>query len=358
MIKLNQYDYLHLGTSTITNKITNMISDPKSIVLGGIYSQVNELAEKNLGYYLDKSVKLTNSGTNALMISIEYALAIAGIRHITINISEYMYFSLGAHVKKLTSEKILVNILRSTDDEVTLLNTVIVDEFNIFVVTSHNNINVNIDNLIRDIPDNRRFVIEDRCVVFGIPSNQYTDVACYSFSNNKMITAGEGGCVASNNQEFIEWAKWRIYSNIRPSSDSPYFFYMNRYSAAESGNYFKCSASNFLGIMINAQLEHIDSTLAIRRANYTRLLSELKITDGQALVSDAPLFFPLLLPENHRTSKAITRIQIKCFRNNIQTSLGVNSILGREHKLLNLPIHPSLSNKDLEQIINTINGLI
>lgn len=314
-------------------------------LMGGIFSETIRNTELELSSLFDSTALLTNSGTNAIFVAFEYALMIAANRKTVINVSEYVYFSVAAMLKKL--ENVEINIL-SSEDEVTLSpEDIKMGDFTIFFLTSHNSQNVN--KIVEKSDD--IIIIEDRCVVLGNGNNKnVSDIQCYSFSNNKMIVAGEGGCIVSDNTHFIEWARKRLFCGINPTIKLPYFFYMNKYKSNKEGNYFKCSTNNLTAMLISAQIKVLDKIIERRKNNFVKLSENLEV---QLPVPQAPLFFKF--PVN-LSNRQVQKLQLNLFGDGIQNSLGLMPFSGecKISKYLNLPVHSCLTEKEIEYISTRI----
>ncbi len=340
----------------VVQEITKIFDQESNIMLGGLHCQTNRLAEDVLRRYTETPCVLTSSGTSALIISFEYALEKAGNRPVELYISEYLYFSIASMVE-MSGFK--VNIIESEHDEVTLkLPEINQQTFNIFILTSHNNKNVNVSQTISRSPIDSTFVIEDRCVVMGNIITDEVDVACYSFSNNKMIIAGEGGCVSSKHLDFLEWARMRTFSGIIPFNDNPNFMYLGNYYNGKIKTPFKCSANVFVGAMINSQIKMLDEHLDQRRKIYQMMYDKLHYNDNQAVLPHAPLFYPLYLPES-LSGRQIKSLQLSALKNGVSTYIGVLPYRyyqtgNHDKRILSIPVHTNLSTNDIDKIIDVI----
>lgn len=363
MIKINQFDSSIVDVNGYLANVGQLLTDRDSVAMGGIFCSANISTELRLGEVLGAKCVLTSSGTTALLLSLEYARIIAKDRPIVLCISEFLYFSLVSVVNYHVSNGVKLQILYSDDDEVTVLPAeYIPDHYHIFLLTSHNNKSVNVADAIMNVPDTQRFVIEDRCLVFGTQQKYTPDVACYSFSNNKLVIAGEGGCISSDNDSFIEWARLRTFSGIVPLNNSNTFMYMGMYNITDMHSPFKCSMSALAGLLVNTSLDSLSKNIEKRVENYNYLLSNLTVSDNQLPSPDVPLFFSFALP-TLLDRKSLKRFQLKCLRLGMQTHLGVLPFSffqdGQIQKsTISLPVHSGLTAADLNNIVNiTIRAL-
>lgn len=115
------------------------------------------------------------------------------------------------------------------------------------------------------------FVIEDAAEAHGAEykgrkAGSLSDVACFSFYANKIITTGEGGMVVTDNDHIAE--EMRKLRN--------HFFGKPRFLHNKVG--FNYRLTNVQAAMGLAQLEKIDELVDARRKNaklYTQLLSDI-----------------------------------------------------------------------------------
>lgn len=354
MIKLNQLDYDVIDTAYLGNELSKLLSNKSNSILGGIYCDINQKTEVQLKKYTKLDNVLTSSGTVALLISLEYALNQAKDRKVVLYVSQFLYYTLVSFVKSNSYD---IVVLKALDDEVTLeIPESFEDCFNIFIITSHHNKNSNVSEIIKKCKRENRFVIEDRCLVFGTTPGHSSDISCYSFSNNKMIISGEGGCVSSESRDFLKWAKWRTFSSIEPKSETPYFMYFGEYKEANLKSPYKCSISGIVALNIFHQCLVLDTILEKRRKNYKYVSSE--ISSNNIEIPEAPLFYTLKL-SNVKSDREVKKIQLKFLKDNIQTHLGIlpyeyYDIGYHNKKLLSLPIHSMLSEENLNRIVYSI----
>lgn len=143
---------------------------------------------------------------------------------------------------------------------------------------------VNFDPLLDMAKDHGLYVIEDAAESHGAEykgrkTGGLTDVACFSFYANKIITTGEGGMLVTNSQEMAEKARW-----LRSLAFGR--FGKHFYHEAVGFNYRMSGLQAALGL---AQLEQIDKFISIHRNNaklYNSLLS--KIGEKVTLPPEAP----------------------------------------------------------------------
>ncbi|MEW6042550.1 MAG: DegT/DnrJ/EryC1/StrS family aminotransferase, partial [Elusimicrobiota bacterium] len=117
------------------------------------------------------------------------------------------------------------------------------------------------------------FLIEDCAEALGAKYNNkyvgsFSDMSCFSFFGNKVITCGEGGMVSSNNSDLIEKAK--IYRDHGMDPQRRYHHIVNGY------NYRMTNLQAAVGL---AQLEKIQSYLKERRRVFEEYFKRLQEVD-------------------------------------------------------------------------------
>tara|TARA_Y100000031_G_scaffold155645_1_gene207044 strand:- start:2979 stop:3689 length:711 start_codon:yes stop_codon:yes gene_type:complete len=117
------------------------------------------------------------------------------------------------------------------------------------------------------------YVVEDAAEAHGAEyrskkTGSLSDIACFSFYANKIITTGEGGMLVTRNEELAKKAK-----TLRAHSFSEDMHFWHRHMGY---GYRLSSLQAAVGL---AQLENIEKYVMIRRSNaalYNKLLGEVK----------------------------------------------------------------------------------
>jgi dTDP-4-amino-4,6-dideoxygalactose transaminase len=343
MIRLNETLESEKLRALIGHNVDRVASQPGP--KGGLFSSViGETEEVLCGYFGTKNVVLTSSGTSALALAVRFALEQANGRNVVFYVSEYLYFSV---LGLLENHNVIV--LKSVWGDEVQLEVVNPgsDVFNIFILTGHNNSVVD----KQFIKSNREscFVIEDRCVSFG-QADPLVDISCYSFSNNKLIVAGEGGCLATNYD--ITTIRLLQFSDIRPMKMHRYFMFAGQYRA---GGGHKHAMSAYTAAVIKAQLDPdiFSITKERRQHNFEKLATMLPVYINREHCQ-VPLFFTLQLPQPIPVDQLSRRI-LKCISEKVETFIGVlptshfTNNSGVKHVVC-LPTHPNLTQSNLEEI--------
>src|SRR3989338_5740470 len=158
---------------------------------------------------------------------------------------------------------------------------------------------------IKDLCVSRNlFLIEDCAEAHGAEYKKkkvgsFSDIACFSFFGNKIITTGEGGMCITNNKELAE--KMRVLKDHGMSKNKRYWHEIIGY------NYRLTNIQAAIGV---AQLENIDKFIEIRRRNAKQYNSLLQDINGITLQKEEKYarhvywMYSILLNENTRLSRA------------------------------------------------------
>lgn len=227
--------------------------------------------------------------------------------------------------------------------------------------------------VIKEIAKNNNLmVIEDaaqsvNAELNGIKSGNFGDIAIFSFYATKNLISGEGGMVTTNNKDFAERAK--MFRNHGQSA---------KYEYADLGyNYRMTDIHAAIGL---GQLEKIDEMTDKRISNAQKLSEGLKNIKG--------IKIPFIKPNaKHVFHQYTIKVDgFKMSRDELSEKLKEKGIMAGVHypkplhlqpcfrylgykkgdfpiaerlseQVLSLPVHPSLSDNDIDYIIETIKSL-
>ena len=120
-----------------------------------------------------------------------------------------------------------------------------------------------------------------------------SDIGCFSFNGNKIITTGGGGMIVTRSAQYAEQAK---YLTTQAKDDEV------RYVHNEVGYNFRLT--NVQAAIGVAQLERLPEFLESKRTNYARYKKKIDVIDGLTL-ADSPLYarnnhwmYPLQIDRN------------------------------------------------------------
>lgn len=193
-------------------------------------------------------------------------------------------------------------------------------------------------------------IIEDRCqYVAGNSNRNETEIAMYSFHATKLLTAGEGGMVTTNNN--------KIASRIKE---------------LEEQNAVASPMSDLQAALGLSQLGKYDKMLEIRKKiakNYFQNIKAHSAMLPQAFINESIFFrFPILV-ENMDFEK----VQAQFLAKGVHVRHGVDSLLHRTlglsdsdfpnaveafNKTLSIPIYPALTESEQGQVIDAVNNIL
>jgi perosamine synthetase len=223
---------------------------------------------------------------------------------------------------------------------------------------------------IRDIAEDRGlYVIEDAAEAHGAEykgekAGSLSDVACFSFYANKIITTGEGGMVVTDNEEVAERA--RMLEDMA-------FMKERRFLHPTVGfNYRMTNLQAAVGV---AQLERIDELVKIRRGiakQYNSLLQGVQgivIPPEAAHVKNVYWMYSILIEDEFEISRDSLMEELKkrevdtrtffipMHRQpffNVESSYPISEELSK--KGINLPSGATLKSEEIEYIVESINA--
>ena len=215
--------------------------------------------------------------------------------------------------------------------------------------------------------DHDLLLVNDAAQAHGTEINgkdigSFNDLNCYSFYPTKTMTTGEGGMVTTNNQRFLETGKL-----IRSHGEA------SRYNHTVLGlNYRMTEIAAVIGL---EQLEHLDDFLVKRRKNAAVLTEGLKTIDGlrpqrvREGINHSYSYYSIVMDPYAFSCDRDEFVQALEFEN-IECSvhypipLNEQQIFKRlygekkcpvsediSQTIFSVPVHPSLSEKDLASII-------
>lgn len=231
---------------------------------------------------------------------------------------------------------------------------------------------VQMDELCKIAKENNLFIIEDCAEAHGAEVNKkkvgsFSDIACFSFYSNKIISTGEGGMIITDNEEYARKAKQ--YASLAFSQNDRY---QHEFLA------YNFRLSNILAGIGAAQLSNIEKFIEKKRwiaAEYNKNLSDI---DGIQIPVEKPWarnvywMYGIVLNKNFNidrntlmekldkegieTRAFFTPMHLQTVFNEkqlfINESYPVSENLGRNG--LYLPCSVNISKEDIEKVSNTI----
>jgi perosamine synthetase len=226
--------------------------------------------------------------------------------------------------------------------------------------------------------DHHLFLIEDACESLGSKINMqkvgtFSDAAIFSFCQNKVITAGEGGIVVTDSKTMAEKLKL-IRSHGRVESKEGFFTTTKDLDYIQTGYNYRLPSIN--AAVILSQFKKFNKIIQMRRekaAYYTKKLSKIpSIRTPSEIKGDYHVYqlYTIELSDKktrdhlqkYLTAKGIMTkiyfepIHLKTYymkdfhykKNDLPTTEDV------AQKVLTLPLYPSLTKKEMDYVISAI----
>lgn len=232
---------------------------------------------------------------------------------------------------------------------------------------------------LKEIAEDKKLIlIEDAAEAFGAKISErkvgtYGDAGIFSFCSNKVITTGEGGAVVTDSKKIYERLKLiRSHGRLETSN---YFSSSEYMDYVQLGYNFRMSSiTAALGI---AQMKKIDKIIEMRRKNASYMNKKLSQSERLSLP---------IAPEDYFHVYQMYTIRIKNgreIRDMLMRYLSARGIMSKvyfypvhlthfykmkfgykggelpltekiSHEVLTLPMHPTLSKKEMDYIAEQI----
>lgn len=223
-------------------------------------------------------------------------------------------------------------------------------------------------------------VIEDAAHAFGTIYNgkrigSFGDIACFSFDGIKNITSGEGGCVVTSNIAILHKIHDARLLGVEKDTEKRYIGQRSwEFDVTAQG--WRYHMSNIMAAIGLEQLKRFPE-LAATRQHLARYYDELLQGDShiQPLSRDYDVVVPHIYVVCVRGLSNRKDLQTKLLEQGIQTGIHYqpNHMLSLYHdskalplpvteaifpELLTLPLHPDLSEKDVEFVCKQLKVLL
>jgi len=221
-------------------------------------------------------------------------------------------------------------------------------------------------------------VIEDAAHAFGCnykgnKIGAQGDIVCFSFDGIKNITSGEGGAIFTSDVKVIDYIKDARLLGVEKDTEK-------RYKGERSWDFdvsiqgYRYHMSNIFAAIGRVQLKRFEKEFAVSRKNiakkYTNLLKNNKNIKLIEMDYDniVPHIFPIRVNNNLRDQlfDILLDNSIQCGMhykpNHLLTKFKTSYSLPLSEKaysqVLTLPLHPELTNSEIENICKIINKLL
>lgn len=232
----------------------------------GIGQECSRFEERYASYLETSHVALAASGTNAL------AAAIVGVGlgpGDEVLIPAHTYMATATSVLVAGAIPVFVNIDESLTIDPDELERMIGPRTRAVIPVHMWGTTCDMDRIMAIAEKHKLHVIEDACQGVGggyrgRKLGTIGTVGCYSFNYYKNMTAGEGGAVATRNDHIAE--------RVRCAIDPCNFYWQGRSESVKpfAGN--GARATEFMGAMLNVQLDRIDGMIAVMRKERDAIL--------------------------------------------------------------------------------------
>ncbi|MBN2782975.1 MAG: DegT/DnrJ/EryC1/StrS family aminotransferase [Campylobacterales bacterium] len=193
------------------------------------------------------------------------------------------------------------------------------------------------------------------------------DITCFNFSSHLKKNICNGGMLVTNNEEVIKRATLLAYHGIERDENSLEYIY----DVTDIGNDYSISQLN--AAYIRAQIRYQDKNIARQReiaAMYNDSLCDVNhVKIGENISDEHPYFLYIVKIDKNRDSFAteLKNIGVECGLHYIplhllsyhksKYGLKINSFpvaLRTFQTVLSLPIYPTMSDKEVEFVIDSI----
>ncbi len=241
-------------------------------------SKVRELELKFAEKVGAKHALAVNSCTSALIT----ALVACGVGPgDEVIVSGYTFFASCAAIVSARA----IPVIAEVDETLTIdpddIEKKITPATKALVVVHMRGVPCNMDRIMEIAQKHNLKVIEDVAQAMGGTYKgkhlgTFGDCGCYSFQYHKIITAGEGGMVVTNNQ--------RLYDRCMGYHDTGACWRPDRFAEERYEGELFCGVnyrmSELTGAVMLSQLEKLDNLLYLLRRNQRRIIEQIKDTKG------------------------------------------------------------------------------
>lgn len=361
---------MELFTTTISDKskiLANKVLDSTFISAGKMADLFeNMLAEK---LQVSKPVSV-NSGTSALHL----ALAVAGVGPgDEVILPAQTFIATGFVILMLGAKPVFADIQLDTGniDPASIRNK-ITEKTKAIIPVHWAGYPCDLDEINLIAKEHNLIVIEDAAHALGAiykskPIGSISDFTCFSFQAIKHITSGDGGAVCSLNDSNYYQLKRRRWFDIDRDNSKPDILGERVYDAENVG--YKYHMNDLAAAIAIGNLENFSDTQKRIEDISNYYSNELSNISGVSLLNynkdrkSAFWLYTILVEERINFIKALKDKNIPS--SVVHLRIDKNSVFGGikedlvnqkifDEKQVSIPIHASLSDEDINQIINVI----
>lgn len=191
------------------------------------------------------------------------------------------------------------------------------------------------------------FVLEDACEAQGIPASEFADITAYSFYKNKIVHAEEGGAVCTNVAEFADYC--RYLKNMAFDENHTYFHETIGFNYRMSDAQAKLALESLKEVKKN-----------MRKRRLIEKWYDENLDCGRKIQRDAVWVYDCVgNPDNVIENVPGSRH----FFSPLSTMPMWKQEVGQRALTISkkgfyLPVHPSMSKKDVVKIANMVKSLV
>lgn len=339
------------------------------LVMGKKTLEFEKLASKYIG--VTESIAL-NNGTSTMLLALK-ALGIS--RRDEVIVPAFSYIATANVVELLGAKPVFVDIdIKTFNIDASKIESKITKKTKAIIPVHEFGLPCDISKVCEIAKKHKLFVIEDAACALGSKFNNqhvgtFGDAGSFSFHPRKNITSGEGGLVTTKNDFLANKVRQLLNHGMDPNTDKLNF--------VEAG--FNCRITDFQSAMLLSQIKRIDQILKVKNQKANHYLNS---------VVSSKVNLPFV-PKNRTHSwqtfyivlqKSLSQKEtIEYFRKEgIATNYGAQCIPSQQYykkkyqinvekhfpnalraysKGLVLPLYESLTKKEQEHIIKTVNSL-
>ncbi|MEL1229466.1 MAG: DegT/DnrJ/EryC1/StrS family aminotransferase [Candidatus Neomarinimicrobiota bacterium] len=219
-------------------------------------------------------------------------------------------------------------------------------------------------------------VIEDAAHAFGTQYQgkkvgSFGDIACFSFDGIKNITSGEGGCIVTDDQKILKRIKDARLLGVEGDTDKRFLGERSWDPDVQyqGWRYHMSDLMAAIGIEQLKNFEYHKSRRQFLAKKYVNYLRDVKFisTFNHNYDNEVPHIFVVLLDEGINRENLIKHLKdqgipagihykpnhlLSYFSNDLKQDLPTTDRL--YPRLLTLPLHPELDDKNIEFIVNVL----
>jgi len=350
-----------LGQSEV-ERVSDVI-DSGMVAAGSI---VEEFEDAFAEYCETEYAAATSNGTTALHAAIEALNLDAGDRVVT---TPFSYIASSNTIRLAGAEPVFADIDENTFniDPASVRQIVETQEIDALLVVHLYGLPCDMDELTKIAAEHDIPLIEDCAQAHGAtyndqPVGSFGDAGCFSFYPTKNMTTGEGGMIVTDRDDVVTRAE-SFANHGRPPEGG--------YEHVRLGHNFRMT--NIAAAIGIEQLEKLPEFLVDRRQNAQRLTEGIDedIVDLPMVPSDRTHAYhqytirtdtrDALLDHLHDHGVGAKIYYPKCIHQqpaydseNYEYECPVAEQAAKE--VLSLPVHPNLSDEEVESIIDTVNS--